>query len=59
MFAGAQTGLVLAEIECANDATLRAVQGPEWVIREVTPDVRFQGGALAGIDENGATELLA
>jgi CYTH domain-containing protein len=41
------SGLVLAEIECADEQTLRAVSAPGWTVREVSADPRYQGGALA------------
>lgn len=59
VFAGVLTGLCLAEIECADAAALRAVQGPEWAMREVTHDARFQGGALAWLDQDALADLLA
>ena len=48
------SGLVLAEIECADAAALRALAAPAWALREVSADPRYQGGALAlhGIPED-------
>ncbi len=52
-FSGALAGLELAEIECADDAVLRALRTPDWAVREVSHDPRYQGGSLAqfGIPE--------
>jgi adenylate cyclase len=48
-FSGANAGLVLAEIEIADERRLeRAVRArPDWVGREVTDDHRFSNSALA------------
>ena len=48
------SGLVLAEIEGASAAALRAIAPPSWAAREVSADPRYQGGALAlhGIPED-------
>jgi CYTH domain-containing protein len=40
-------GLELAEIETADDSGLRAVPSPDWTIRDVSNDPRYQGGMLA------------
>ncbi len=45
VFAGANTGLVIAEIELASDATDPAL--PDWLGREVTGDRRFYNADLA------------
>jgi CYTH domain-containing protein len=45
-FSGSLEGLELAEIECADDASLRALVPPLWAAREVSHDPQFQGGAL-------------
>lgn len=59
VFAGALTGLVLAEIECADEPAIRKVQAPGWAVREVTHDERFQGAALANIAPQALAPLLA
>ncbi len=52
-FIGSLSGLELAEIEWADDAGLRALRAPDWTVREVSNDPRYQGAALAqfGIPE--------
>jgi CYTH domain-containing protein len=45
-FSGSLEGLELAEIECADDASLLALFPPLWAGREVSHDPQFQGGAL-------------
>ena len=49
MFTGTLQGLILAEIEWPDDAGLRALAAPLWADREVTDDVRYQGGSLASL----------
>jgi CYTH domain-containing protein len=53
-FVGDLTGLELAEIEWPDDPGLRALTPPAWAIREVSADVRYQGGSLVvhGIPED-------
>jgi CYTH domain-containing protein len=53
-FLGPLAGLELTEIECADDAGLRALLPPLWAGREVSHDPRYQGGMLAlhGLPEN-------
>jgi CYTH domain-containing protein len=46
-FLGPLEGLELTEIECADDAGLRALPPPLWAGREVSHDPHYQGGALA------------
>lgn len=45
-FAGALTGLMLAEVEVEDDAALRALPDPDWALRDVSADPRYQGGHL-------------
>jgi CYTH domain-containing protein len=54
IFLGDLAGLELVEIEWPDDAGLRALSPPAWAIREVSGDVRYQGGSLAahGIPED-------
>jgi CYTH domain-containing protein len=51
-------GLELAEIECADDAELRAIARPEWVLSDVSYDPQFQGGNLAALGAEGLAALL-
>lgn len=46
-FVGDLAGLELAEIEAADDSALRSVPSPDWTIRDVSDDPRYQGGSLA------------
>ena len=52
-FVGPLSGLELAEIEWPDDAGLRALRAPDWTVREVSEDHRYQGATLAqfGIPE--------
>lgn len=52
-FIGSLSGLELAEIEWDDDTDLRALRAPDWSVREVSYDPRYQGAALAqfGIPE--------
>lgn len=52
-FIGSLSGLELAEIEWTDDAGLRALHAPDWTVREVSNDARYQGASLAqfGIPE--------
>ena len=58
VFAGPLDGLLLAEIECRDEASLATVVEPDWSSREVTDDPRFQGGALSRLsgDKLGALQ---
>ena len=47
VFEGLHAGLVLCEVETDSAATLAAVVPPPYVVREVTQDVAYTGGALA------------
>jgi CYTH domain-containing protein len=46
-FGGALQGLELAEIEWPDDAGLRTLIPPNWTVRDVSDDPRYQGGTLA------------
>ena len=50
VFEGALAGLLLAEQEAPDAATLAALATPDWAIREVTGDPRYDGGALARLE---------
>jgi adenylate cyclase len=54
-FAGPLDGLVLAEVEVADDEELAL---PAWLGREVTRDERFTGGALARTPAERLPDLL-
>jgi CYTH domain-containing protein len=58
IFEGDLTGLVLAEIEQATSAALTVVGAPQWAVREVTHDARFQGGSLATLTPPDLAKLL-
>jgi CYTH domain-containing protein len=47
MFLDHLAGLELAEIEWPDDDGLRRLPDPAWAIREISSDVRYQGGNLA------------
>jgi CYTH domain-containing protein len=47
VFEGALEGLILAEAEFDDMATLAAFPAPDFALREVTEDVRYSGGELA------------
>lgn len=47
VFEGELAGLVLAEAEFDDDATMAASPPPPQAVREVTDDPRYHGGALA------------
>jgi CYTH domain-containing protein len=47
-FEGALAGLILAEAEFDSDADMAAFAAPDFAVREVTADPRYNGGALAG-----------
>lgn len=57
-FAGANAGLVLAEVELDHPA--QAVTLPDWVGQEVTSDERYHNSHLADAPQRyGRTELAA
>lgn len=45
-FSGSLTGLELAEIEWPDEAGLKALAAPDWTMRDVSDDTRYQGGNL-------------
>ncbi|WP_299648630.1 CYTH domain-containing protein [uncultured Jannaschia sp.] len=53
VFEGAQTGLVLAEMELEDEAA--EIVRPDWLGREVTGDPRYYNATLAGLDPVGDT----
>ena len=59
VFDGHLEGLVLAEISFNTREELdRPLDLPPWVVREVSDDVRFTGGALAELSQDQAAGLL-
>jgi CYTH domain-containing protein len=46
-FEGALAGLLLAEIEMDDSAALHILPNPDWAMRDVSDDPRYQGGQLA------------
>lgn len=53
------TGLVLAEVGFeTSDEMDQTFDLPSWVIREVSEDIRFTGGALASLTADQAGELV-
>jgi CYTH domain-containing protein len=59
VFEGALAGLVLTEVECADEAALAAVVPPPWAGAEVSDDPAFTGAALARSDANTLARILA
>ena len=59
LFEGPLAGLELAEIEFDDPAIGIAIPAPAWTIREVSHDHRFQGDALASLDQVSTRGLLA
>ncbi|GAA1785733.1 hypothetical protein GCM10009682_04710 [Luedemannella flava] len=59
VFAGGLAGLVLAEAEFDDDASLRAFEPPAGVVAEVTDDPRFTGGRLVRAARVEVREWLA
>jgi len=59
VFDGALTGLVLAEVEFeTSDEMDEGWHLPAWIRRDVSDDVRFTGGALAGLAEDEAGSFV-
>lgn len=52
-------GLILAECEFDDDATMHAFIPPAWILAEVTFDSRFSGGRLATMDVGDLAKLLS
>ncbi|MBK7894271.1 MAG: hypothetical protein IPJ90_05180 [Anaerolineaceae bacterium] len=57
-FLGRLEGLVLAEIEQPDIASLLAIPHPTFAQREVTEDSRFTGGELVALTPNQCQQLL-
>ncbi len=59
VFAGPLDGLILAEVGFETSDQMREQwRLPPWVRREVSDDLRFSGGALAGLTRGKAATLL-
>lgn len=56
---GAETALVLCEVECDSDDDLLSIQLPTWCEREITTEARFSGWELAGSAELGSLGRLS
>lgn len=54
-YQGALDGLVVAEVEFADEEASRTFQPPSWFVREVTDDRRYSNRSLAsdGIPDDG------
>ncbi len=46
VFAGALSGLIMAEAEFETEEAMQAYPMPDFAVREVTDDVRYTGGRL-------------
>lgn len=58
-FESALSGLLLAEVEFDDDATMNAFSPPSWVVAEVTRDRCFTGGHLVTLCSGDLKALLA
>jgi CYTH domain-containing protein len=52
-------GLILAECEFDDDATMQSFIPPAWILAEVTFDSRFTGGRLATMETEDLARLLS
>ncbi|MBD2766796.1 hypothetical protein IC235_02685 [Hymenobacter sp. BT664] len=59
VFEGNLRGLVLAEMEFADDAAMQAYSGPDFLHQEVTHNPDFQGGRLAQLDAQDLKDLMS
>lgn len=59
VFEGALEGLILAEIETPDLASLAQVPTPAWALGDVTADPFFSGGVLAGVSQAKLRDALA
>lgn len=59
VFQGNQQGLILAEIEARSAEQLAEIPTPSFVVKEVTDDPRFTGGALIEATPESIATLLA
>ena len=58
-FSGPLTGLVLAEVEQLDMASLMAVPQPSFALREVTEEPNFAGGTLVKLTAEQFQKILA
>ncbi len=59
VFDGHLAGLILAEVGFeTSDQMTEQWRLPPWVLREVSDDLRFTGGALAGLAQDEAATLI-
>ncbi|MAT99057.1 MAG: hypothetical protein CL608_18075 [Anaerolineaceae bacterium] len=58
-FSGPLAGLILAEIEQPDLASLMTIPQPAFALREVTEDSRFTGGALVQLTAAQCHQLLS
>jgi CYTH domain-containing protein len=59
VFAAHLSGLILAEVDFETPEEMeRPLELPPWVIREVSDEVQFTGGALASLTADQAAELI-
>jgi CYTH domain-containing protein len=59
VFEGPLAGIVLAEVECADDDLFADVATPPGALADVSRDDRFSGGSLARLSESAAAGLLS
>jgi CYTH domain-containing protein len=53
------SGLMLAEVDFETPEEMeRPLELPHWVIREVSDEIQFTGGALANLTSDQAVELI-
>jgi len=50
-FEGCLAGLVIAELEISDAALLKSINVPHWALCEITHQQRWQGGALAQLEQ--------
>lgn len=59
VFAAHLSGLTLAEVGFETPEEMeRPLEPPPWVIREVSDEIRFTGGALASLTADQAADLI-
>jgi CYTH domain-containing protein len=59
VFQGPLAGLILAEVECETREELGMIQKPPFALVEVTEDLFFTGGNLAGVSAGDLKRKLA
>ena len=59
VFMGRHEGLILAEVECKSEEELKHLALPPFIVREVTEEVFFTGGALASVTVEEFRRTLA